>query len=243
MIGIITAMPTEVWPLIRRWSRRAQRHNGKNYRFFESPQAVVLPGGIGHEAGRRAAQTMVDLYRPELLIATGLAGGLKPEWRLGRTLIATEVIDSGTGRRFKTKGGDGVVVSSRIIAGVPEKRRLAAAFPDADVVDMEGAAVAGIAAKHGLPFMAIKAVSDNLEFDLPPLNPFVTPDGSFQSVRFTLWAALRPHSWPKIAHLKRISDQGAAALADLLNSIIRDKAACSRAMISGRISVSSENGD
>lgn len=243
MIGIVTAMPTEVWPLVRRWSRRAQAHNGRNYRFFESPQAVVLPGGIGHEAGRRAAEAMVALYRPELLIATGLAGGLKPEWTLGRTLVAAEVVDSGTGRRFKTKGGDGVVVSSRIIAGVAEKRRLTAAFPDADVVDMEGAAVAEVAAERGLPFMAVKAISDNLAFDLPPLNPFVTPEGRFQSLRFTFWAALRPQWWPRIAHLKRISDQGAAALADLLNSIIHDKAASSRDMISGRISASSENGD
>ena len=243
MIGIVTAMPTEVWPLIRRWSRRAQQHAGRRYRFFESPQAVVLPGGIGHDAGRRAAEAVVELYRPELLIATGLAGGLKKEWTLGRPLLAAEVIDGGTGRRFRTGSGESVVVSSRIIAGATEKRRLADAFPEADVVDMEGAAVAEIAAEHGLPFMAVKAVSDNLEFELPPLNPFVTADGSFQSGRFTLWAALRPQWWPKIAQLKRISDQGATTLANLLNSIIHDNAASSRDMISGRISTSTENGD
>lgn len=234
MIGIITAMPTEVWPLIRRWRRNTRLHDGRTYHFFESPEAVVLPGGIGHDAGRRAAEATVSLYLPELLIATGLAGGLKPEWRLGRTMIAAEVIDSGSGQRFKTVQGQGVVISSRMIAGVAEKRRLAAAFPQADVVDMEGAAVAEIAEQHGLPFMAVKAVSDNLEFDLPPLNEFVAADGQFRAVQFTLWSALRPQWWPKIARLKRISDQGAVALADLLNSIIHDKAVSSRAMISGR---------
>jgi adenosylhomocysteine nucleosidase len=233
LIGIITAMPTEVWPLIRNWQRQSQQHNGRTFRFFESSKAVVLPGGIGHEAGSRATQAVIALYRPELLIATGLAGGLKPQWTLGRTLIAAEVINSATGRRFRTAGGDGVVISSRIIAGAEEKRRLAAAFPEADVVDMEGAAVAEVASESGLPFLAVKAVSDNLEFNLPPLNRFVDAEGGFETARFTAWAAVRPWWWPKIIQLKRISDYGARALADLLNSIIRDKGSAARAMISG----------
>lgn len=244
-IGIITAMPTEVWPLVRGWRRKTQSHAGRNFRFFESADAVVLPGGIGHDAGRRAAEAVIARYRPELLIATGLAGGLKPEWNLGRTLVAAEVIDSATGRRFRTEGGKGVVVSSRIIAGVAEKRRLAAMFPDADVVDMEGAAVAEVAAEQGVPFLAIKAVSDNLQFDLPPLNQFVTAEGRFEILKFTLWAAFRPQWWRKIMQLKVISDQGARALAGLLNSIIHSKAPSAHDMISGSAlrTASDRNGD
>ena len=232
-IGIITAMPTEVWPLIRNWRRNSQAHNGWTFRFFESSQAIVLPGGIGHEAGRRAAEAIIALYQPDLLIATGLAGGLKSEWTLGRTLVAAEVIDGGTGHRFRTAGGEGRVVSSRIIAGVEEKRRLATAFPEADVVDMEGAAVGEVATQHGLPFLAVKAVSDNLEFDLPPLNQFVDAEGRFQNLQFAAWASVRPWWWPNIAQLKRISDRGAHALAELLKSIIHDQAPTARAMISG----------
>lgn len=231
-IAIITAMPTEVWPLIKSWPRRTQPHHGRKFRFYESPEAVVLPGGIGHAPGKRAAEAIIALYRPELVIAAGLAGGLKPQWALGQILIASEVIDSGTGQHFAALDGSGIVVSSRIIAGVAEKRRLAAAYPEADVVDMEGAAVAEVAAGHGLPFMAVKAVSDNLEFDLPPLNPFVDAEGRFQTLRFTIWAAVRPQWWPKIAHLKRISDTGAQALAELLKTIISSKVAASRDMIS-----------
>ncbi|HZU22354.1 MAG TPA: hypothetical protein VE998_05940 [Terriglobales bacterium] len=233
MIGIVTAMPTEVWPLVRRWQQRIRQHDGRSLRFFESAQAVVLPGGIGHAAGKRAAEAVIAHYRPEVVIATGLAGGLRPQWTLGRTLVAAEVIDSATGRRFRTIAGEAVVVSSRVIADVAEKRRLAAAFPEADVVDMEGAAVGEVAAEHGLGFMAVKAVSDNLEFDLPPLNRFVSVEGKFEGARFAAWLAFRPQWWAKIVELKRISDHGAAALADLLNSIIHDKAASHRAMISG----------
>ena len=232
-VGIVTAMPTEVWPLIHNWQRSRREHNGRSFRFYESAGAVLLPGGIGHAAGTRAAEAVIELYQPDVLIATGLCGGLKPKWQLGSTLVAAEVIDGGTGRRFRTEQGEGVVVSSREIAGAAEKRRLAALYAEADVVDMEGAAVAEIAAERRLPFLAVKAVSDNLEFDLPPLNQFVSPEGEFQMGRFIAWAAVRPQWWPKIAHLKRISDQAASSLAALLNSIIESRVAPKRDMISG----------
>src|SRR5438270_79350 len=48
-------MPTEVWPLIRNWQRRTGQHNGRKFRFYESAEAVLLPGGIGHAAGTRPA--------------------------------------------------------------------------------------------------------------------------------------------------------------------------------------------
>jgi adenosylhomocysteine nucleosidase len=98
---------------------------------------------------------------------------------------------------------------------------------------MEGAAVAQVASQHRLPFFAVKAVSDNLEFDLPPLNAFVDAKGRFQMGRFVAWAAIRPQWWGKIAELKRISDAAARSLAALLDSIIRNNGLPGRAMISG----------
>jgi adenosylhomocysteine nucleosidase len=220
-VAIVTAMPTEVWPLIRSWEQREFEHAGHHYRFYEHNDAVALCGGIGYEAGQRAAEASIAYARPDLLIAAGLAGGLKPEWTLGKTLTPATIIDEASGQRYATLRGAGTVVSSRVIAGVELKRDLAARFA-ADIVDMEGAAIASVAAKHGVPLMAAKAVSDALDFPLPPLQPFVDKDGRFQSVRFTLHAAVRPAWWPLIWKLKHHSDTAAEALADLLTTMIRD---------------------
>jgi adenosylhomocysteine nucleosidase len=209
-------MATEVWPLIREW--RKNPHPGT---FFESEHAVLLCGGIGHEAGKRAAETVIEYAKPSLLIATGLAGGLKPEWTLGRTMVAAEVVDESTGRRFKTAYGEGSVVSSREIARADKKRELASRF-GADVVDMEGSAVAEVAEAQGLPFLAVKAVSDEMDFELPPLQGFVDVDGRFQGARFGFWAAWHPRWWPAIAQLKRNSDRAAAALAGKLKEVIAE---------------------
>jgi len=219
-------MATEVWPLIREWKKNPhpwqhQPRVGHPQVFFENADAVLLCGGIGHEAGKRAAEAVIEHAKPSLLIATGLAGGLKPEWTLGRTMVAAEVMDEATGRRFKTAYGEGTVVSSREIARVDKKRELASRF-GADLVDMEAAAVAEIAQGHGLPFLAVKAVSDEMDFELPPLQGFVDAEGRFQGVRFGFWAAWHPRWWPAIAQLKKRSDLAAGALAEKLREVIAE---------------------
>ena len=214
-VGIVTAMATEVWPLIRKW----QRVRRGRLQFREHADAVLLCGGIGHEAGKRAAEAVIEYAKPEILIATGLAGGLKPEWTLGRTMIAAEVVDEATGRRFRTAYGEGTVVSSHEIARAANKRVLASRFV-ADVVDMEGSAVGEVAEAHGLPFLAVKAVSDDMDFELPPLQGFVDREGKFQSGQFVLWAAWHPGWWPGIVRLKKRSDIAAAKLSGVLSEVI-----------------------
>jgi len=216
-------MATEVWPLIRRWRRTRSEHGGRQYRFYESENAVLLCGGIGYEPGKRAAEAVVAHARPEVLIAAGLAGGLRAQWTLGRTMIARTVVDEATGRRFTTESGEGTVVSSREIASLEKKRALAQRF-DADLVDMEGAVVAEVAQAHGLPFMAVKAVSDDFDSELPPLQGFVDREGRFQSGRFLLHAAVHPRWWPMIARLKYRTDRAAEALAAVLTDLIRQHA-------------------
>ncbi len=230
-IGIVTAMETEIWPLVRRWPATIREYAGRKLKFFESDDAVTIAGGIGHEAGQRAAEALISLYRPEVMIATGLAGGLTPQWTAGRTMMPATIIDEATGRGYATASGEGIVVSSRTIAGAAKKRELAARFP-ADVVDMEGAAVAEVAQKHGIKFLAVKAVSDERDYDLPPLQEFVDADGQFQSLRFTLHALWHPRWWPMIVSLKLRTDRAARALTVALQEVIAREAAAVRQPVS-----------
>ncbi len=58
------------------------------------------------------------------------------------------------------------------IADEAEKRRLAATYPGAVLVDMEGATVARLASMRGIPVYCFKAVSDGLGEMLPDMNPY-----------------------------------------------------------------------
>ena len=218
-LGIITAMPTEVWPLIREWGWREVPLSGRTYRFYERGSATVLCGGIGHAAGTRAAEAMIEYAKPDALFAVGLCGGLHNGFKLGDIMFPATILDEETRARVTTVRGEGTVVSSREIAGAAKKKELAQKFA-ADIVDMEGAAVGKVAKTRGVPLYAVKSLSDELEYELPPLQPFVNAEGKFEAVRFTMHALVHPSWWSKIADLKRRSDAAARSLATALDKLI-----------------------
>jgi hypothetical protein len=62
----------------------------------------------------------------------------------------------------------------------------------------------------------VKAISDEADFAMPPMQKFLNAAGEFQSGKFALWAALRPWQWPRIAALARNSRRAISALSDRL---------------------------
>jgi adenosylhomocysteine nucleosidase len=86
---------------------------------------------------------------------------------------------------------------------------------------MEAAAIARLAAAREIPFYCIKGVSDSLEAKLPDFNPFITPDGRFQTGQFVLFAVFRPWHWPALMRMgensKKASQSIAESVLDLLD--------------------------
>ena len=44
---------------------------------------------------------------------------------------------------------------------------------------------------------AVKAISDESDFVMPPMDEFIAEDGAFRTESFVLFAALRPWLWGK----------------------------------------------
>ncbi len=201
-VVIVAALEREVWPLIKNWHVANRTYDGRDFKFFEHEAKVLIFGGIGAEAGRRATEAAIQLYQPKLLISVGFAGALDPKLKVGNILIPAFVIDANHGSRFETGMGSGAVVSSPSIAGAGQKAKLAKAYA-ADAVDMEGAAVGRGAQTHGIPFMAVKSISDEFDFELPPMQKFVDSSGQFGNVAFAIFTAVRPWLWVKTFTLYR----------------------------------------
>jgi adenosylhomocysteine nucleosidase len=72
--------------------------------------------------------------------------------------------------------------------------------------------VARLAREHGLGYGAIKAISDEADFEVEGLSQFATPDGQFREGAFALHAAVRPAMWGKVIALGRNSSKALAAL-------------------------------
>ncbi len=216
-VAIVAALEREVGPLVRHWRVVEQRHDGREFRFFESGNAVVVCGGMGFEAARRATEAIIALYRPSVVLSAGFAGALDGKLRVGDLLQPRYVVDARDGSRTDTGTGDGILVSSPAVAGVEQKAKLAKSY-GAQAVDMEAAAVAKGAEARGLRFAAVKAISDEVGFAMPPMDRFIAADGSFRARSFALYAASRPFIWPDVLRLAQNSAKAARALSAMLQA-------------------------
>ena len=86
---------------------------------------------------------------------------------------------------------------------------------------MEAAAVARLAQMRGIPFYAIKGVSDPLDARLPDFNPFISPDGRFLTASFALHALLRPVYWPALIRMGQNSKKASRGIAESLADFLR----------------------
>lgn len=219
-LAIVAALEREIRPLIRSWRRNEREHSGRRFRFFESDHCVAVCGGIGQEAARRASVAVIALYRPGKLLSAGFAGALDRNLKVGQVQDIHQIIDASDGSRWQTDQGTAVLISCSSVAGEEQKRKLGSAY-QAQVVDMEAAAVARAAEALGIEFGAVKVVSDELGFSMLPMDRFIDADGSFRTGRFAAYAALRPWLWGRVFQLARNSSRAAHSLAEDLKDRIK----------------------
>ena len=199
-IAIIAALEREVRGAVRHWKTAEREHADRRYRLFESDNAVLVCAGIGAEPARRAAEAIIAMYQPELVLSIGFAGALTPALKPGMPFKPQRVIDARDGSVVQTPFSGGTLVSFAEVAGAQQKANLAKAY-GAEAVDMEAAAVARAARAHGLRFAAYKAIADEYDFNFPQMPRFIAPNGQLRTSRFVLACVPRPWLWAKLGRL------------------------------------------
>lgn len=190
----------------------------------------VLVTGMGWENAARAI-SMGMTPSPDFCISTGLAGGLKPAWRAGEILAARSVHE---GRGFHQIRGDEVLLktaaehgakiadsfltSRRIVTSPDEKLQLG---QFADAVEMEGYPVLAAAYQRGIPAVAIRAIADPLEVELPlDLSRVIGERGELRVGRLLAQVARRPHRLGDFLHLSAEAGRAARQLVRFLDGYI-----------------------
>jgi adenosylhomocysteine nucleosidase len=214
-VAIVAALEREVRPLIKQWRRVEREHDGRKYKFFENDRAVLVCSGMGPEAARRATEAIINLYAPVLVQSAGFAGALDSTLKVGTVLTPICVIDAKDGSRIEAGVGYWVLVSVDQPASVKQKAKLAEAYW-AHAVDMEAAAVARAAQAHDITFVGLKAISDEANFEMPPMERFIAGDGQLRTAAFAAYVAVRPWLWLRVFQLARNSSTAAAALCEWL---------------------------
>jgi adenosylhomocysteine nucleosidase len=223
-IAIIAAMEREVQSLVKGWKKSALSSSEKRFTSFESPNSIVAIAGIGTQNATIAAKAVVQQFQPSLLISVGLAGALIRSLKIASIFTPNIVVDAASGTEYRCSADSslisgGVMVTSNEIAGAETKQRLVQQF-HALVVDMEAASVAQVAQAAGISFRAVKAISDEAGFVMPPMEKFIDATGTFQSGKFATWVTLRPWHWPRVIALARNSSRASKALCESLASYL-----------------------
>jgi adenosylhomocysteine nucleosidase len=218
-IGIVSAMEREVTPMLKCWQRSTIRDGSRVYGVWRSNFATYIESGIGREPALLATRALVAGERPDILVSAGFAGALTRDLTVGETITPGTVVDGQTGTRYSTQGGPRVLVSAKAIADESAKKQLGDQF-GAEAVDMEAASVAQVAQENGIAFCAVKSISDELGFAMPPFNTYVTAEGKLAIERFAAHIAVRPSYWPSLMQLARNSKKASIALSAALDQLL-----------------------
>ena len=221
-IAFIAAMEREIAPLVRGWQRSTLSSSQKEFSCFERDGVVAVISGIGCKNAELAARAVLARYQPSILISVGLAGALMRSLKAGRVFTPNVVVDATDGAEYRCSANSnhvsgGVLVSAGEIAGAAAKQELVNRFHGL-VVDMEAAGVAKVAQEAQIGFRCVKAISDEADFIMPPMERFVGLTGEFQRGKLALWAAVRPWQWARVFALARNSKRAIRALCSRLQA-------------------------
>jgi adenosylhomocysteine nucleosidase len=214
----VAALEREILPLVRHWRSVEREYSGRTFRFFENAEIILVCGGIGAEAARRATEAAIALYAPGLVYSAGFAGALEAGPKIGEIIVPRRVVNAGDGSSVDTGTGEGVLVSFSSVASPEQKAKLGDSF-GAQAVDMEAAAVAQAAQARGLRFAAVKAISDEINFALPEMDKFVAPGGRFRTWKFALFVLVRPWMYKSVLNLASNSRRASHVLCNWLGQM------------------------
>ena len=201
----------------------------------------TIAGGVGRTRAEAATADGIGWLRPRLIVSVGYCGGLDPALKVGDVVTAAAVLDP-EGVRYEAaplpvpgaeRPAATVATVDRVLPAAADKAALFAAT-GAAVVDMEASGVAAACLEAGVPFGAVKVVTDAAGDDLPAgLEPFLRIAASEGGNPFAVvpcaWALLRrPRLIGDLRGLARTSAVCGANLAFALHGALGERERANR---------------
>lgn len=245
LVAIVTAIPEEFDAIARCVSDAQRRRIGKGRRGsllrgrISGAPVLLAMTGDGAARASHSLESLFEEFPVTFVLGAGAAGALVSGLRAGQLLVSERVVDdagdapppdaSAVARAVALGAGPATFVSAgRPVCSSREKRDLATRVggPDlaAAVVDMESASWARTAAKRGIPYVILRAVSDAFEEELPGfLSSCLSADGSVNRAAVARRLILRPGALPALLRTRERVREGAAAIGRFLERLLPEK--------------------
>lgn len=213
---------------------------------FGGARVRAVLTGMGQSYALEAMRQVLP-SRPDMCISTGLAGALRSTYRPGDILAARLVSEVGepvavashrellsTAVDCGARQVERFATSRTMVARAEDKRILGS---QAEAVEMESYTILAEAARYGVPALAVRAISDTAEFDMPYDFDSVRDDrGQIRTAGVIAQVLRRPFGLPGLMALARdcraaskqlsgFLDTFAGTLADRLIPIEQDTVA------------------
>jgi adenosylhomocysteine nucleosidase len=251
-VAIIVAVQQELSALLKRMPL-AERESAGGFSFYKgvvgSASAIVAKSGMGVERAREMTRVICRTYKPASVLIAGFGGGLAEEIAPGDLVVAEKVIDERAAYDNVLIPDAGLLASARVAAGqglrvhcgplvtVPHvvetserKRLLLQRFPGALALDMESAGAAAVAEVEGVPWVAVRAITDGVADDLPLVfERYANIHGETSLPRVIAAVAVRPWKIPALVQLGKRAGLAAGNLAAFVEGYVRtvaDETAC-----------------
>ena len=198
---------------------------------------ALVVSGIGEDRAYAAAKRASAAFRPGAIISAGFSGGLDEGLKAGDVVVGQStaspvrgraavyrsdpaLLDAALGGLRAAESSPGDLVTVPVTLVTSQDKQDVAAEGGWVAADMESAGSARAAYEDGIPFIAIRAITDTLRMDLPvDFNRFIR-HGRLNYPRFFLHVATHPISIPRLMLLGRNSTLAARNLAETVGRIV-----------------------
>jgi adenosylhomocysteine nucleosidase len=161
-VGVVVAMPSEMAPVRRLADLRADGETGRRCTGqVGDVDVVAVTSGIGTERAAAATERLLDDGAFDRVVMIGICGGVGLP--VGTVVVPEIVVDGASGAELRpspiaTRSAAGMLWTADEMTGTDDLGWLRARGIVA--VDMETSAVGAVCAARGVPWSAIRAVSD-----------------------------------------------------------------------------------
>jgi len=185
-----------------------------------NPFLLIACAGANSIRAEQAARQLVKAGAKSLL-SFGVAGGLNPTLKVGDRIVATKIIFPNRheaicaldlnifdAQRLPITGCDTAVI-------LPKDKSTLFNETGAAAVDMESHGVARAAVDLGLPFGAIRVISDTAQTTIPAFALLgIKPDGGLNPIPVALHLLRRLDQLPALLRLRRDTNQALGVLTE-----------------------------
>lgn len=240
MIGVFAAMQSEVDACPPALRSAGQRQVGR-FTVFEGDAGFVCRTGIGPVAGE-ATHLVAGELSPRVVLSVGTCGGLNDAAGSGEIILCGHLhewsdpppdephavtaderllaaaLEAAKASGVSARKGSSVSVDEP--AWTPDDKLALRNWLNHDIVEMESYWIGRAAAEKGLPYLAIRVVTDGHGDTLPNIPGLIDGEGMVDQAKLLEYAQAHPEVVPLLAEMHQRGGRSLANLRAFLDHFI-----------------------